>query len=250
MLFNIRALSLTTFSFLYLTGVPQKLTSAWMEYNRCSEKPIDIIITATECNQNTEDDNLTQKVVQIISYPEGVLYTLPVDSDFNAFFKNSIMREDQSLISNQIVEREEGGLDDAKLETSTGSFNLPLLSMEDSSLLMPIPTYVPKVRNVPWKYLILVCVHASRDNRCGRAGPQIIEEFNNQINLRSIPKGEIEVTGSSHIGGHKYAGVLVVYPQGDWYGLISKRNVGDLLDNIINNTKYLKGWRGNESLSW
>ena len=221
-----------------------------MVYNKGSNEPINIIITATECNQLIEDDNVTEKLVQIISYPQGVLYTLPVDSDFDIFFKNTIMREDHSFISSQIEETDKDSVQDAKSEISPASFNALLISTEDSSLLMPIPTYVPRVQNVPWKYLILVCVHASRDNRCGRAGPQIIEEFKTQIDLRSIPKGEIEVTGSSHIGGHKYAGVLVVYPQGDWYGLISKRNVGELLDNIINNTKYLKGWRGNESLSW
>lgn len=103
---------------------------------------------------------------------------------------------------------------------------------------------------LPWKTLVLVCVHASRDNRCGRAGPQVIDEFNDELSRRSISKNTLTVAGSSHIGGHKYAGVLIVYPSGDWYGLISKRNVSDLLDHILADTKYLKGWRGNESLNW
>ena len=80
----------------------------------------------------------------------------------------------------------------------------------------------------------------------------------------------------------QFAGILVVYPLADWYarlkttitrvcavcamchqshfhptykyppflnryGMITQRNVGDLLDCVINGKKYLKGWRGNES---
>lgn len=234
-------------------GVPQKLTSAWMEYNRDSKNPIAVIITATECNNTTGVDSGDERMVRIISYPQGVVYTLPRDSDFSSFFKSSIMREVKSYISDEIDEIDQGKGDieeDKNLERSLEGFKLSNHSTESSPSTIVIPPSISIGKIVPWKHLILVCVHASRDNRCGRAGPQIIEEFNIQIGLRSIPKGDIEVTGSSHIGGHKYAGVLVVYPKGDWYGLISKRNVGELLDNIINDTKYLKGWRGNESLSW
>ena len=53
-----------------------------------------------------------------------------------------------------------------------------------------------------------------------------------------------------YVGGHKFAGIVLVYPQGDWYGLITKKNTEDLLDCIINNKKLVKCWRGNESLSW
>jgi (2Fe-2S) ferredoxin len=45
-------------------------------------------------------------------------------------------------------------------------------------------------------------------------------------------------------------GVLLVYPDGDWYGLITKRNISELLDNIMKGTRYLKGWRGNETTDW
>jgi putative effector of murein hydrolase len=54
---------------------------------------------------------------------------------------------------------------------------------------------------------------------------QVIEEFQNQLRERSIPESTVAVKGSSHLGGHKWAGIVLVYPQGDWYGMISKRNV-------------------------
>jgi ABC-type multidrug transport system permease subunit len=41
------------------------------------------------------------------------------------------------------------------------------------------------------------------------AGPQIIEELNVQLSSRSI--GDVYVAGSSHIGGHKFAGIYYVF---------------------------------------
>jgi hypothetical protein len=111
-----------------------------------------------------------------------------------------------------------------------------------SSAPAPVP--------VPWSNLVLVCAHAARDNRCGRAGPQVIEEFRAVLAERGIPESTVTVRSSSHLGGHKFAGVLVVYPHADWYGMITKRNVPDLLDSIMSGTKYMKGWRGNESMDW
>jgi hypothetical protein len=65
---------------------------------------------------------------------------------------------------------------------------------------------------LPWTTLVLVCCHQARDNRCGRAGPQVIEEATAQLAQRGTTT--VAVLPTSHIGGHKFAGVLVVYPQG------------------------------------
>jgi hypothetical protein len=120
-----------------------------------------------------------------------------------------------------------------------------------SSLAQKIPfPSAPAPTPVPWSNIVLVCGHAARDNRCGRAGPQVIEEFRALLTGRGILESTVTVRTSSHLGGHKFAGVLVVYPQADWYGMITKRNVPDLLDCILSGQKYMKGWRGNESLSW
>lgn len=36
------------------------------------------------------------------------------------------------------------------------------------------------------------------------------------LESKGVGPDEIAVRGSSHFGGHKYAGVLIIYPQGDW----------------------------------
>jgi hypothetical protein len=109
-----------------------------------------------------------------------------------------------------------------------------------------IPLTLPK-QPLPFKRLILVCTHTARDKRCGRIGPQIIEELQSVLKIRGIGEDEVTVRGSSHVGGHEWAGIVVVYPQCDWYGYISKRNAGELLDGIISGNKLARCWRGRGS---
>mmetsp|Transcript_31952 Transcript_31952/g.52088 ORF Transcript_31952/g.52088 Transcript_31952/m.52088 type:complete len:197 (+) Transcript_31952:502-1092(+) len=120
-----------------------------------------------------------------------------------------------------------------------------LVARRPAAALRPSP--------IGWRRLILVCTHAARDKRCGRAGPQIIDKMREYLESKGIPETEVCVRGSSHIGGHKHAGTLIVYPEGDWYGQISGRNAVQLLENyILAGKRWNKCWRGNMSadLQW
>lgn len=104
-----------------------------------------------------------------------------------------------------------------------------------------------------WKRLVLVCVHAARDKRCGRAGPQIITELQSLLESENIAEADIAVRGSSHIGGHKYAGTLIVYPEGRWYGRVSRSSTKELLKNILSSTvmeKCNRGCNSSKILQW
>jgi len=97
-------------------------------------------------------------------------------------------------------------------------------------------------------YLVLVCTHGYRDKRCGRAGPQVVETVQAIIDERGL-HDKIKVLGSSHIGGHKYAGVVTIYPIGDWYGYVSARNVKPVIDSYLKKQKlYPELWRGRMGL--
>jgi hypothetical protein len=107
----------------------------------------------------------------------------------------------------------------------------------------------------PWKKLVLVCVHNARDKRCGRAGPQVISELNRLLAEGAAPSttgtvsaalqpADVAVRGSSHIGGHVYAGTMIVYPEGRWYGRITKSNSAELLGHVLAGTTYSKCERG------
>jgi hypothetical protein len=103
---------------------------------------------------------------------------------------------------------------------------------------------------LPWATLLLVCTHGNRDKRCGRAGPIIIEALQAELAVRDIPASKIAVRASSHIGGHKYAGTLIVYPQGQWYGFMTKKNVKPLLDSVLAGGVLDKCFRGLGNVSW
>ena len=105
-------------------------------------------------------------------------------------------------------------------------------------------------RSLPWETLILVCTHGNRDKRCGRAGPIIMDALQAELCARNISPSKITVRSSSHIGGHRYAGTLIVYPQGQWYGFMTKKNVTQLLDCIQAGGILDKCFRGYGSLSW
>ena len=70
---------------------------------------------------------------------------------------------------------------------------------------------------------IFVCAHGSRDKRCGVCGPVLIQNLKEEINLRGLGN-QVFVTPCSHVGGHKYAGNLIIFSpdvegkfMGHWY---------------------------------
>jgi hypothetical protein len=103
-----------------------------------------------------------------------------------------------------------------------------------------------KIIKTPWKHLITVCSHTKRDKRCGKIGPQVIDAIQEALALKIRESKNhsdndndnsgidciTKVIDTSHIGGHKYAGTLIIYPQSDWYGLVTAK--GDSIYNILN----------------
>ncbi|HUP20483.1 MAG TPA: sucrase/ferredoxin-like family protein [Gemmatimonadota bacterium] len=65
---------------------------------------------------------------------------------------------------------------------------------------------------------VFVCVHEERDPRCGECGPPVLEALARE--LESAGLDDVRVRATSHVGGHKYAGNVIVYPEGVWYGYV------------------------------
>ncbi|CEH13243.1 related to lip5-lipoic acid synthase [Ceraceosorus bombacis] len=72
---------------------------------------------------------------------------------------------------------------------------------------------------------IFVCIHGSRDCRCGIAGGELcerLEEETRKYRERTLLDGakpkRIRIWGIGHVGGHKWAANAIVQPSGDWYG--------------------------------
>ncbi|KAI3768797.1 hypothetical protein L2E82_19631 [Cichorium intybus] len=98
---------------------------------------------------------------------------------------------------------------------------------------------------------VFVCAHNSRDKRCGVCGPALIEKFNEEIEPRGL-KDQVFVSACSHVGGHKYAGNLIIYSavedgkvSGHWYGYVTPDDVAELLDQHIKKGEIIERiWRG------
>ncbi len=89
---------------------------------------------------------------------------------------------------------------------------------------------------------VLVCNHGARDLRCGACGPLVAEALEDAIEARSI--GDVHVHRSSHVGGHRFAGNVLVYPAGDWYGYVRPDDVDALLEAIVEGERWEAHHRG------
>ncbi|WOL13633.1 hypothetical protein Cni_G22406 [Canna indica] len=103
---------------------------------------------------------------------------------------------------------------------------------------------------------VFVCAHGSRDRRCGVCGPVLIKRFKEEISSRGL-HGQVFVSPCSHIGGHKYAGNVIIFSPnvigevtGHWYGYVTPDDVPILLEKHIGKGKIVDHlWRGQMGLS-
>lgn len=102
---------------------------------------------------------------------------------------------------------------------------------------------------------VFVCSHGSRDPRCGVCGPVLIRKFKEEIKLRGL-HGQVSVSPCSHIGGHKYAGNVIVFSSsingevtGQWYGYVTPDDIPILIEQHIGKGEILDHlWRGQMGL--
>ncbi|KAF9102439.1 hypothetical protein BGX27_010988 [Mortierella sp. AM989] len=76
------------------------------------------------------------------------------------------------------------------------------------------------------KAAIMICSHKKRDKRCGVTAPILRKEFIRVLRSKDMYgdcKGDVEIWMISHIGGHKFAGNVIVHRsegQAVWYGRV------------------------------
>ncbi|EJD45454.1 hypothetical protein AURDEDRAFT_165316 [Auricularia subglabra TFB-10046 SS5] len=96
---------------------------------------------------------------------------------------------------------------------------------------------------------LLVCTHAQRDCRCGDTGGAVVAELRRKAASLPVKIGEL-----GHVGGHKYAANVLVFPTGDWFGDIEPKHV-DLLLRYVDEgmsmppPELVPHWRGGRGLS-
>ncbi|PKA58664.1 hypothetical protein AXF42_Ash008951 [Apostasia shenzhenica] len=103
---------------------------------------------------------------------------------------------------------------------------------------------------------VFVCSHGSRDRRCGVCGPILIEKFREKISSSGL-NDQVFVYPCSHIGGHKFAGNVIIFSpaangevSGHWYGYVSPDDVHLLVERHIQKGEVIAQlWRGQMGLS-
>ena len=122
----------------------------------------------------------------------------------------------------------------------------------------------PGVRQVD-ELLVLICGHGARDSRCGTLGPILHAEFVDKLRDRGfdvdggadIVEGKeggvlrhAKVAEISHVGGHKFAGNVIIYippswdhplaGKGVWYGRVEPQSVEGLVNATVVEGKVVK----------
>jgi hypothetical protein len=105
---------------------------------------------------------------------------------------------------------------------------------------------LPKVKPVD-NVTVLICGHGGRDKRCGILGPVLKQAFDTEFSRQGI---RADVGLISHIGGHKYAGNVIIYippnfPSqisenkgslsggGIWYGRVGPEQVEGIVEETV-----------------
>ena len=70
-----------------------------------------------------------------------------------------------------------------------------------------------------------------------------------QLLTRMPNSKHVSVRRIAHVGGHKFAANVLVYPAGDWYGGLNTADVPTLLRNVLARTVWWARWRGGLGLS-
>jgi hypothetical protein len=107
---------------------------------------------------------------------------------------------------------------------------------ESKASLLPTPEAITKPT-------ILICGHGGRDQRCGILGPILQTLFRKELERQGI---EADVAQISHIGGHKYAGNVIIYlppsmkdnalkGSGIWYGRVGPEQVEGVVKETVKN---------------
>jgi hypothetical protein len=91
--------------------------------------------------------------------------------------------------------------------------------------------------------IFIVCTHGKRDRCCAKYGRPLYESL----------KGKVDpawVWQSTHVGGDRFAGNVVVLPEGLYFGRVDDPDLDPLLDEYFDGRVYLDRYRGRSAYTF
>lgn len=106
---------------------------------------------------------------------------------------------------------------------------------------------LPATEHLAGRHLI-VCAHGARDERCGSTGPSLLSALAAEISHRKL--ADVSLYAGSHVGGHRFAGCLLAFPSGDWYGQLDAASAAEVVGEcVVANRILTRHWRGRIGLT-
>ncbi|PWW80486.1 hypothetical protein C7212DRAFT_362257 [Tuber magnatum] len=165
-----------------------------------------------------------------------------------------------TLVTNSSFEREPvvgGGQGLASAYIFPSGVYLPRIPVEDESVVELVRRFLlPGGGDVEstlesrkvLETVVLICSHNSRDTRCGLVAGPLRRQFEKELAEKGVLLeghedekgriGKVRVGFTSHLGGHKFAGNVVVYRPdglGVWYGRVEPKHVtGIVAETVLN----------------
>ncbi|RIA80938.1 Sucrase/ferredoxin-like-domain-containing protein [Glomus cerebriforme] len=167
------------------------------------------IIITNSSRKNSENDSLFSKGNDVLLFPENILIKNVTTKQVTDFYKKFLLSDDNN--NNYL---------------------------DDNNFL---------IEKMPYKAVIVICSHKRRDKRCGVTGPLLKDEFDKILKEKGLePKSNntdgVGVFLSSHTGGHRFAGNVIVYKEGKgiWYGRVTPCHAKSIIDHTIIEGKVIK----------
>ena len=97
-----------------------------------------------------------------------------------------------------------------------------------------------KAKNIE-KDHILVCTHGRHDKCCAKFGKELADNLRNHLKDQ---EENIKLFDSSHLGGHRFAPIIIDFPTGRAYGQLTTKQIPDYLESRKQGMVYAPAYRG------
>ncbi|KAG5720799.1 Altered inheritance of mitochondria protein 32, partial [Termitomyces sp. T112] len=126
--------------------------------------------------------------------------------------------------------------------TLGGRLEVPELNMDNmdevAEVLERHATEGPLASGTSDEVHLYVCTHGARDCRCGEMGGAVLRALQGEVArlAKADPLGiasRIKIGEVGHVGGHQYAANLLIYPHGEWLGMLKPEDVPIVLARVL-----------------